>query len=86
MDLNFIYRFFELYYILAEKQWTNSTYFSSLNFFKYLDTQHNLRGETIVESKKFWGRNPSVDQSLVDLVQNGGQAETRRPTGLQRGV
>jgi hypothetical protein len=54
MDLNFIYRFFELYYILAEKQWTNPTYSSSLNFCTFLDTQDNLKCGIIVEWKKLW--------------------------------
>ena len=65
MDLNFIYRFFELYYILAEKQWTNPTYSSSLNFCTFLDTQDNLRCWV----KEIEGRNPSVKPCLMMMLE-----------------
>ena len=45
--------FFECHSILAEKQQTKQTNYSSLSLFAALDTQDTLQGGKIVEWKKF---------------------------------
>ena len=46
--------FFECHSILAEKQQTKQTNYSSLRFSASLDTQDTFQGGIIVERKKFW--------------------------------
>ena len=54
MDLDNFCSFFEYHSILAEKQRTKQTDYSSLSFFTSLDTQDTFQGGMIVEWKKFW--------------------------------
>ena len=49
---------FEYHSILAEKQRTKQTNYSSLSFSTSLDTQDTLQGGIIVERKKFWQEIP----------------------------
>ena len=58
MDFDNFCSFFECHSILAEKQRTKQTNYSSLSLSASLDTQDTLQGGIIVE--KFLARNPSV--------------------------
>ena len=53
MDFDNFCSLFECHSILAEKQRTKQTNYSSLSFFASLDTQDTFQGGTIVEWKKF---------------------------------
>jgi predicted RNA-binding protein with PIN domain len=52
-----IFLVFEAHYILAEKQQTQTTNSSSLNFFTSLDTHDTLREGIIVEWETLWPKN-----------------------------
>ena len=58
MDFDNFCSFFECHSILAEKQRTKQTNYSSLSFSTSLDTQDTLKGGIIVEWKKFWQEIP----------------------------
>ena len=58
MDFDNFCSFFECHTILAEKQRTKQTNYSSLSLSASLDTQDTLQGGIIVEWKKFWQEIP----------------------------
>jgi hypothetical protein len=58
MDFDNFFRYFECHSILAEKQQTKLTNYSSLSLSASLDTQDTFQGGTIVEWKKFWQEIP----------------------------
>ena len=58
MDFDNFCSFFECHSILAEKQRTKQTNYSSLSLSASLDTQDTLQGGIIVEWKKFWQEIP----------------------------
>ena len=58
MDFEIFFSFFESHSILAEKQRTKQTNYSSLSFSPSLDTQDNFQGVIIVEWKNFWQEIP----------------------------
>ena len=58
MDSDNFCRFFECQSILAEKQHTKQTNYSSLSLSASLDTQDTLQGGIIVEWKKIWQEIP----------------------------
>ena len=54
MDFDNFCSFFECHSILAEKQRTKQTNYSSLSLSPSLDTQDTFHSGIIVEWKKFW--------------------------------
>ena len=58
MDFDNFCSFFECHSILAEKQRTKQTNYSSLSLSASLDTQDTFQGGIIVEWKKFWQEIP----------------------------
>ena len=58
MDFDNFCSFFECHSILAEKQRTKQTNYSSLSLSASLDTQDTLKDGIIVEWKKFWQEIP----------------------------
>ena len=58
MDFDNFWSLFECHSILAEKQQTKQTNYSSLSFSASLDTQNTFQGGIIVEWKKFWQEIP----------------------------
>ena len=58
MDFDDFCSFFECHFILAEKQQTKQTNFSSLSLSASLDTQDIFQDGMIVEWKKFWQEIP----------------------------
>lgn len=58
MDFDNFCSFFECHSILAEKQRTKQTNYSSLSLSGSLDTQDTFQGGIIVEWKKFWQEIP----------------------------
>ena len=63
MDFDNFCSFFECHSILAEKQRTKQTNYSSLSLSTSLDTQDTLQGGIIVEWKKFWQEIPVCSKS-----------------------
>ena len=55
--------FFKCHSILAEKQRTKQTNYSSLSLSASLDTQDTFQGGIIVEWKKFWQEIPVCSSS-----------------------
>ena len=53
MDFDDFCKFFQCYFILAEKQQIKQINYSSLSLFTSLDTQDTLQGGIVVEWKKF---------------------------------
>ena len=58
MDFDDFCSFFECHFILAEKQRTKQTIYSSLSLSTSLDTQDTFQGGIIVEWKNFWQEIP----------------------------
>ena len=58
MDFDDFCSFFEFHFILAEKQRTKQTIYSSLSLSTSLDTQDTFQGGIIVEWNKFWQEIP----------------------------
>ena len=58
MDFDNFCSFFECHSILAEKQRTKQTNYSSLSLSASLDTQDTLQGGIIVEWNNFWQEIP----------------------------
>ncbi len=65
MDFDNFCSFFECHSILAEKQRTKQTNYSSLSFSASLDTQDTLQGGIRVEWKKFWQDIPECTNPVV---------------------
>ena len=68
MDFDDFCNFFECHSILAEKQRTKQTNYSSLSFSASLDTQDTLQGGIIVEWKKFRQEIPVWSGSKWDVL------------------
>ena len=66
MDFDNFCSFFECHSILAEKQRTKQTNYSSLSLSASLDTQDTLQGGIIVEWKKFRQEIPVCNTSCLE--------------------
>ena len=67
MDFDNFCSLFECHSILAEKQRTKKTNYSSLSFFASLDTQDTFQGGITVEWKKFWQEIPVCEREMHEI-------------------